>query len=171
MGEYQNIELEQLIEWINKSLSKTAVLAGPMPTMANLLLSTGRPIVNHPHYEDVGLRERTKQVYTVFSRRDPSSVAASLQNLRVEYMVLSGVEYMVLSGPWCLSTQRGGCALTEVWDIEEPELKEKGKKPLCPTLWERPPLPFVRVFKNKEYAVLKIAPRVLELKSPKIQEK
>ena len=62
MGEYQNVQLEQLIEWINKSLPPDAVLAGPMPTMANLLLSTGRPIVNHPHYEDAGLRERTKQV-------------------------------------------------------------------------------------------------------------
>lgn len=163
MGEYSNVELEQLIDWINNNLSKTAVLAGPMPTMANLLLSTGRPIVNHPHYEDVGLRERTKQVYTVFSRRDPSSVLMSLQELRVEYLVMSG--------PWCLTTQRGGCALTEVWDIEEPELKERGKQPVCPILWERPPKPFVKVFQNKEYAVLQISPRVLELNPPKVQDK
>ena len=122
MGEYQNVQLEELIEWINKSLPPDAVLAGPMPTMANLLLSTGRPVVNHPHYEDAGLRERTKQVapdqshrnniqpvfqvYTVFSRRPPSQVHRALADLRVEYLVLSA--------PWCLTTERGGCALTEV---------------------------------------------------------
>jgi len=162
MGEYQNPELEQLIEWINKNLDTRAVLAGPMPTMANLLLSTGRPIVNHPHYEDVGLRERTKQVYTVFSRRESHEVLASLQSLKVEYLVLSG--------PWCLSTQRGGCALTEVWDVEEPALKEVGRPPICPILWERPPKPFKRVFKNQEYAVLQIPPKVVQVKPPRTNE-
>jgi len=162
MGEYQNVDLEQLIDWINNNLSKTAVLAGTMPTMANLLLSTGRPIVNHPHYEDVALRERTKQVYMMFSRHSPAEVAVALQNLKVDYLVLSG--------SWCLTTERGGCALTEVWDIEEPELKEKGREPVCPKLWDRTPKPFVKMFQNNEYAILKVSKRVVDLHVPKIKE-
>lgn len=157
MGEYQNVGLEELIEWVNKNLPKNAVLAGPMPTMANLLLSTRRPVVNHPHYEDVGLRERTKKVYTVFSRRTPSEVHKNLVDLKVDYLILSS--------QWCLTTSRNGCALTEVWDIEEPELLKQKIKPVCPTLWNRTPKPFVQVYKNNEYVVLRVTPRTLEIKT------
>ena len=88
------------------------------------------------------------QVYTTFSRRPPSQVHRALTDLKVEYLVLSS--------QWCLTTQRGGCALTEVswisfpltlftgddqytqvWDIEEPGPKEAGSPPTCPTLWNR----------------------------------
>ena len=42
--------------WINESTNERAVFAGAMPTMAAVKLTTGRPIVNHPHYEDAGIR-------------------------------------------------------------------------------------------------------------------
>ena len=49
----------------------------------------------------------------MFSRRSVADVARLLSELRVEYLVLTK--------HWCLTTARGGCALTEVWDIEEPQ--------------------------------------------------
>ena len=100
MGEYQNVALEELIDWINQNLPQSAVLAGPMPTMANILLSTRRPIVNHPHYEDTGIRDRTRKVYQIFSRKSKEEVHKTLVNLKVEYLVLHS--------SWCLSIGKEG---------------------------------------------------------------
>jgi hypothetical protein len=67
-----------------------------MPVMANLLLSTRRPVINHPHYEDEGMRNRTKAVYLMYSRREPEEVHAALKSLKANYLVLHQ--------SWCLNT-------------------------------------------------------------------
>lgn len=55
-GEFRNIEQEELFEWIKINTMKNAVFAGKMSIMANLLLSTRRPIVNNPYYESKEMR-------------------------------------------------------------------------------------------------------------------
>lgn len=68
---------------------KIFLFSGAMPLMANLLLSTGRPIINHPHYEDVGLRERTKRVYEMYSRKPVEQVHHTMMELKANYLLLS----------------------------------------------------------------------------------
>ncbi len=91
--------MEELIDWINAgnipAAGGSGAIAGPMPLMANLLLSTRRPIVNHPHYEDAGMRERTRQIYKMYSRRTADEVHGTVAAI--------GAKYLVLSADWCLT--------------------------------------------------------------------
>ncbi|XP_042903558.1 protein C-mannosyl-transferase DPY19L1 isoform X2 [Parasteatoda tepidariorum] len=145
IGEFSNPDLEELISWVNTTLPEDAVFAGPMPTMANILLSTRRPIVNHPHYENSKLRERTKNVYQIFSRKPIKKVYDTLLSMKVKYVILER--------SWCFGRRREGCAMVDLWDIEDPENKDKEN--LCQRIVKNP-YPFRKVFRNAMYTVLEI---------------
>lgn len=53
----------------------------------------------HPHYEDVGLRERTKQVYRINSRTTAEAYHRVVADLKVKYLLLAKV--------WCFRAVRG----------------------------------------------------------------
>ncbi|GFO16417.1 protein dpy-19-like 1-like protein [Plakobranchus ocellatus] len=146
LGEFSNYPQEELVEWINGKTPQDAVFAGSMPTMATVKLCTQRPIVNHPHYEDAGLRERTKTVYTVYSRKPIEQVKTKLESL--------GVQYLVLEDSWCRKRSRPGCSLPEIWDIEDSE--NQGKQPVCIKMQKKPEPHFKTVFENVVYKVLKL---------------
>jgi len=169
LGEYSNYEMEELIEWIKASLPEKegeevvrGSMAGPMPVMANLLLSTGYPVANHPHYEDVRLRERTRDIYRMYSRTSADDYHAVLKRMQVKYLVVVS--------HWCFgSVTNSGCGMTDIWDIEEGVAsKERGGRslppPLCPSLFGSRtspkltphPKPFKRLFKNQDYVVLRV---------------
>ncbi|EDL25287.1 dpy-19-like 1 (C. elegans) [Mus musculus] len=121
VGEFSNLPQEELIEWIRYSTKPDAVFAGAMPTMASVKLSALRPVVNHPHYEDAGLRARTKIVYSMYSRKAPEDVKKELMKLKVNYYILEE--------SWCIRRSKPGCSMPEIWDVEDPD--NAGKTPLC----------------------------------------
>nr|CAD7423811.1 unnamed protein product [Timema monikensis] len=172
-GEASNPPMEEMLLWVQSSTNSTSVFGGPMSVMANLKLSTGRAIVNHPHYEDRGSREKTKRVYTAFSRKTPWEVFQTLARLQVQYRCfqylflsvslcnfvtpppsfpLAQVNYLVLEERWCFSGSREGCFMVDLWDVEDPE---NSKSPaVCPQLFYDPPPPFRKVFHNRVYVIL-----------------
>ncbi|XP_062481510.1 probable C-mannosyltransferase DPY19L1 isoform X2 [Pezoporus occidentalis] len=146
MGEFSNLPQEELLEWIKVNTRQDAVFAGAMPTMASVKLSTLRPIVNHPHYEDAGLRARTKVVYSMYSRKPAKDVKRGLIKL--------GANYYILEESLCVSRKKPGCSMPEIWDVEDPA--NSGRIPLC-TLMSKDSRPyFFTVFENSNYRVLKI---------------
>ncbi|KAM7176766.1 protein C-mannosyl-transferase DPY19L1 [Macrochelys suwanniensis] len=146
MGEFSNLPQEELLEWIKSSTRQDAVFAGAMPTMASVKLSALRPIVNHPHYEDAGLRARTKIVYSMYSRKPAKEVKKELLKL--------GVNYYILEESWCIRRTKPGCSMPEIWDVEEPA--NAGKIPLCNLMSKDPRPYFNTVFQNSIYRVLTV---------------
>ncbi|KAM9310221.1 dpy-19-like 1, like [Pholidichthys leucotaenia] len=146
IGEFSNLPQEELLDWIQDNTRPGSVFAGAMPTMASVKLSAGRPIVNHPHYEDTGLRERTKLVYAMYSRMSGEVVKRNLMKL--------GVDYFILEDSWCTRRTRPGCSMPEIWDIEDPE--NVGKIPLCTHMSRNSRPHFTTVFSNDIYKVLKV---------------
>ncbi|XP_061099437.1 dpy-19-like 1, like isoform X1 [Conger conger] len=146
MGEFSNLPQEELLEWIKDNTRPNAVFAGAMPTMASVKLSAVRPIVNHPHYEDAGLRQRTKLVYAMYSRKPAETVKRNLMSL--------GVDYFILEDSWCTRRSRPGCSMPEIWDVEDPE--NVGKVPLCTMMSQDPRPHFRTVFHNSVYKVLRV---------------
>ncbi|XP_034030235.1 dpy-19-like 1, like [Thalassophryne amazonica] len=146
IGEFSNLPQEELLDWIQDNTRPDAVFAGAMPTMASVKLSAGRPIVNHPHYEDAGLRERTKLVYSMYSRMSGETVKRNLMKLRVDYFILED--------SWCTRRTRPGCSMPEIWDVEDPQ--NVGKIPLCTQMSRNSRPHFITVFSNDVYKVLKV---------------
>lgn len=151
IGEYSNIEQEELFEWIKENTPKNAVFAGKMSLMANLMLSTGRPIVNNPYYESAEMRNRTMKVYEIFSRKDAASVYLTLRDLHVSYVVLEE--------PLCLGYANvpQGCQMIDLWDMmDNGTAKASGKPALCPLLFEGHASLFKRAFMNNNYVIVQL---------------
>ncbi|XP_059424340.1 probable C-mannosyltransferase DPY19L1 isoform X2 [Carassius carassius] len=154
IGEFSNFPQEELLEWVKDNTSPNAVFAGAMPTMASVKLSTGRAIVNHPHYEDAGLRERTKMVYAMYSRKPAEVVKRNLIKLQVDYFILED--------SWCTRRSKPGCSMPEIWDVEDAQ--NAGKVPLCTLMWRDSRPHFSTVFHNDIYKVLRVPKTVRDMR-------
>lgn len=99
IGEYQSFDMENMMNWIVKNTKIDEAFVGPMPTMANVKLSTNRPIINHPHYEDVALRNRTKYIYShMYGYLSPKHLY-KLVNFEFKATYVLVEDHYCLSGP------------------------------------------------------------------------
>ncbi|XP_054426258.1 probable C-mannosyltransferase DPY19L3 [Pteronotus mesoamericanus] len=164
LREFYDPDTVELMDWINANTPGTAVFAGSMQLLAGVKLCTGRTLTNHPHYEDSGLRARTKAVYQIYAKRPPEEVHALLRAL--------GTDYVILEDSICYERRhQRGCRLRDLLDVanghvmdgpggNDPDLRQAAHPRFCEEV--RRGLPpyaklFTRVFQNKTFHVYRLA--------------
>ncbi|XP_058136093.1 protein C-mannosyl-transferase DPY19L3 isoform X9 [Dasypus novemcinctus] len=164
LREFYDPDTVELMNWINTNTPRKAVFAGSMQLLAGVKLCTGRILTNHPHYEDKGLRERTRAVYQIYAKRSPEEVHALLRSF--------GTDYVILEDSICYERRHHrGCRLRDLLDIanghtmdgpgeNDPDLKPAGHPRFCEEI-KRNLAPYVahftRVFQNKTFHVYKLS--------------
>ncbi|KAL3883925.1 hypothetical protein ACJMK2_030151 [Sinanodonta woodiana] len=118
LKEFWDPDTVELMEWIIKQTPKGASFTGSMQLLAGVKLCTGRPITNHPHYEDKHLRLRTKELYQMYARRTPEDVYEILKKYNTNYIILED--------SICLAPSTG-CRLPDLLDMDNGEIPDNGK--------------------------------------------
>lgn len=155
-GEFRNPELENLIHWIDKT-EPNAVFGAPIELAAHILLTTKRPIVNHPLIEYPDMLERTKSLYSIFSKRLSTEIYNQLVKLRVQYVVISYES--------CFVGSKEGLRLIDIFDYFEPDNYDK--KAFCVSLFQKHNPTFLKVFENVKYIVIQIFSQSIQLELKK----
>ena len=127
IGEYNDYPMEKLINWINLNTPMTSSFSGSMPTMANVKLSTNRAIVNHPHYENNDLRQRTRMIY---------GYLYGYKDIKLLYNLLKNsykVDYLVFESYYCLSHQPGKpeCGMSAIAHLNDKDGDRRSEQQAC----------------------------------------
>ncbi|GAB6022522.1 hypothetical protein CHUAL_006629 [Chamberlinius hualienensis] len=122
LNEFWDPDTVELMEWINTKTETTAAFAGSMQLMATVKLCTGRPITNHPHFEDKLLRQRTIQIYQMYANQPPEYVHKILKQY--------GASYIVLEDSQCLVSDYTLCHIVDILDLNNGHIPEHGSKSL-----------------------------------------
>uniref|UniRef100_A0A915DMX4 C-mannosyltransferase DPY19L1 n=1 Tax=Ditylenchus dipsaci TaxID=166011 RepID=A0A915DMX4_9BILA len=155
-GEFSNPEQEYLFEWILKQTKPTSVFAGSMAVMANVKLSTLRPIVNHPQYENEDVRERTLKVYSIYSRKPLDAVHKGLRDMHIDY-------YIFQQSSCAESHPNPLCTYKAMWDLQDPS--NRHNEPLCNRFMQAiktgdqsliHPMQIVYISPGSSYAIFKL---------------
>merc|ERR1711874_336530 len=164
LREFYDPDTVDLMQWIQQNTEQCSAISGSMQLMAGVKLCTGRPITNHPHFEDKGLRDRTRELYQMYAKTSPEEVFSILQKYNASYIILED--------SICLA-HRERCSLPDIMDLSNGHIPDDGvKNPItlveskfrrfCEEVrydtaeyrrW------FQKVFENKTFRIYKILPQ------------
>jgi len=119
LREFYDPDTVDLMQWLEQRTPPDSVISGSMQLMAGVKLCSGRTITNHPHFEDLSLRERTKELYQVYAKSSPETVHAILTRYKANYVILED--------SICLA-HRERCGLPDIMDLTNGHIPEDGIK-------------------------------------------
>jgi len=119
LREFYDPDTVDLMQWIQQNTDQYAAISGSMQLMAGVKLCTGRPITNHPHFEDKMLRDRTKELYQMYAKTSPEEVFSILQKYNASYIILED--------SICLA-HRERCSLPDIMDLSNGHIPDDGVK-------------------------------------------
>merc|ERR1719376_728894 len=126
LSEFSDPDTVDLMQWIQQNTDQYDAISGSMQLMAGVKLCTGRPITNHPHFEDKRLRDRTRELYQMYAKTGPEKMFSILQKYNASYIVLED--------SICLA-HRERCTVPDIMDLPNGHIPDDGfKNP--PTLVE-----------------------------------
>ena len=142
-GEYNDYTMETMMNWIKQNTHINDAFVGSMSIMANIKLSTNRPIINHPHYEDVKLRRKTNQIYShLYGFRRVEELHSLLKSN-------FSANYLVMENHYCYSNPPGKpeCAMAQIVHLNS-SFEKKTSRQACDNLISGKDLNVAKYFKN-----------------------
>jgi len=163
LREFHDPHTVELIGWINSKTNPDEVFSGTMQLMASVKCCTDRRLTNHPHFEDMTLREVTKQIYQIYAFRSATSVYETLKKY--------GTDYIIVENSACYSANKAGnCSLKEIIDMDPTLSRDNDKlnvtRRLCDEIRvneSRYRNQFILVFENKAFRVYKLIKNIMFL--------
>eukprot|EP00051_Salpingoeca_urceolata_P018953 m.270486 g.270486 ORF g.270486 m.270486 type:complete len:723 (-) comp19316_c0_seq2:165-2333(-) len=109
MGEFNDQPLDDLMEFVGTTPTD-ASFTSTMPVTSAIRCVGERNIVNHPHYEDAGIRQRTVDLYTVYTTWPDKDVWQRINKWNADFVVLDR--------RWCMARRSPGCAMDEILALQ-----------------------------------------------------
>jgi len=161
LREFYDPDTVDLMQWLQQNTDKDAVISGSMQLMAGVKLCSDRTVTNHPHFEDLDLRMRTKELYQMYAKSSPSEV----HDILVKYKA----NFIILEDSICLA-HRERCGLPDIMDLTNGHIPDDGVQ--NPSHLVRSKYPrfceevrydnaeyrkyFKKVFENKTFRIYKV---------------
>uniref|UniRef100_A0AC35TIR6 C-mannosyltransferase DPY19L3 n=1 Tax=Rhabditophanes sp. KR3021 TaxID=114890 RepID=A0AC35TIR6_9BILA len=114
--EFFDEDTVDLMLWIGWQ-RRDAVFTGSMQLMAGVKACTGRNILNHPHFEDQWIRNRTKRLYSIYGRKSIKRVHQILKKEKADFVIIED--------SICLAPSTG-CSTNDLVDFASGLLPDNG---------------------------------------------